>query len=367
MATFRKRGKTWQYRVRHSIDGEQKEISKGGFRTKAEAKVEADKIEHEINMGVNHWKGDMLFLDYYKQWVDAYKMGVYSYETDRFYKHAIKLVEKYFKNVQLKNITKEDYQVFLNEYSEGRSKETVRKAHTKLGAALRSAYENGYIQRNPAIRPTIKGTDKSSGEDKYLHASEAKRLMESLLDGIKPMYTTRYMLVLQLATGMRVSEVMALQFKDLDFLHSRIDINKSWDYKFTNDFKSTKNKESRNISIDKRTMDIIRELYDYQLSRKVIDSKQLLFMGKRKVPSIHAINKTLRRACERAEIPVVTSHAMRHTHASMLILQGADLTFIADRLGHKDTGITAEVYVHVLKELREKNDKKVQEIFSNLY
>ncbi len=202
--------------------------------------MEADRIEHEINLGVDHLKGDMPFIDYYTNWVNAYKMGVFSEETDRFYRHAIKLVEQYFDGLLLKNITREKYQNFLNQYAEGRSKESVRKAHTKIGAALRDAHQNGYLQRNPAERPTIKGNDGQKESMKYLQASEAKKLIKELLHDIQPSYTSRYMLILQLATGMRISEVMALQFKDFDFLHNRVDINKSWDYKFNNEFKPTK-------------------------------------------------------------------------------------------------------------------------------
>lgn len=368
MASFRKRGEKWEYRIRYMKDGKQKELSKSGFRTKSEAKVEADRIEHEINLGVDHAKGDTLFTDYYRSWVKAYKTGVYSTETDKFYEHAIKLVNEYFSNIPLKEITREMYQNFLNEYSKGRSKETVRKTHTKIGAALRDAHQNGYLQRNPASRPIIKGADGQKDSMKYLHAKEAKSLINELLDGLKPTYTTRYMLLLQLATGMRISEVMALQFKDFDFVRNRIDVNKSWDYKFHNDFKPTKNKDTRNISVDKRSMAIIKELYDYQLSQKVIDSKQLIFVGRAgKVPSVHAINKALRRACGRAKIPVVTSHALRHTHASMLILEGADISYIARRLGHRDSSVTIEVYIHVLKELEKRNEEKIDDIFTALF
>lgn len=52
--------------------------------------------------------------------------------------------------------------------------------------------------------------------------------------------------------------------------------------------------------------------------------------------------------------PVMTSHALRHTHASMLILKGADLAYVAKRLGHRDSSVTSQVYVHVLEELEEK-------------
>ena len=143
MASFRKRGKTWQYRIKHN--GE--EISKGGFRTKGEAQSAATTIEYELGIGIDVNKADQLFIDYYKQWIKTYKIGVYSEETDCFYLNAVKLIEEYFPTRKLKEITRDDYQLFLddyqlflNDYAENngnqRSKETVRKTHTKLAHHL---------------------------------------------------------------------------------------------------------------------------------------------------------------------------------------------------------------------------------------
>src|SRR5699024_2203661 len=161
--------------------------------------------------------------------------------------------------------------------------------------------------------------------------------------------------------------IMGLQFKDINFLNNRIDINKSWDYKYTNDFKPTKNRESRNISVDKNTMEIIKRLYDHQLSKKIQDNKQRLFAVNGKIPDINAVNKALRRACKRAGVQEVTSHALRHTHASLLILNGVSMTYISQRLGHQTISITEEVYSHVLDELAVKNEKESADMFFNIY
>ncbi len=367
MASFRKRGKTWQYRIKHNGD----EISKGGFRTKGEAQSAATTVEYELGIGIDVNKGEQLFIDYYKKWIKTYKLGVYSKETDRFYLNAVKLIEKYFPNKKLKEITRDDYQLFLNDYAENnghqRSKETVRKTHTKIGAALREAIANGYIVHDPTYKITIRGAEGTKDSEKYLDEEESKLLLDELMDRIVLNYTTRYMLILQLATGMRISEVMALQFKDFNFLNNYIDINKSWDYKETLDFKPTKNRETRIISVDKKTMKLMKDFYDYQLSQKVVDNKQRIFAVNGKVPDVNSINRALKRACKRAGIMEVTSHALRHTHASLLLLNGVSLAYISRRLGHKDITMTANTYSHVLKELEAKSEKESADIFYNIY
>lgn len=288
-------------------------------------------------------------------------------DNDRSYKHAMALADRYFGELKLKEIDHETYQNFLNDYSKGRARATVKKANDKIGAPLRHAFNHGHIPNNPTYKVKIDGDNAQKEAEKYLNKHEAEAVLKELLNGIRVDYTTRYMLILQLATGARIGEIMGLQFKDINFLNNRIDINKSWDYKYTNDFKPTKNRESRNISVDKNTMEIIKRLYDHQLSKKIQDNKQRLFAVNGKIPDINAVNKALRRACKRAGVQEVTSHALRHTHASLLILNGVSMTYISQRLGHQTISITEEVYSHVLDELAVKNEKESADMFFNIY
>lgn len=367
MATYRKRGNNWEYRIRYTVNGELKTISKGGFKTKTEARVEATNIENELHRGTNLTMGDKLFTEYYENWINTYKIGAFSPETDKFYKGALKLVKKHFEGVKLKDISRKSYQDFLNEYSIGRSKETVRKAHTKVGACLKDAFYNGYIPLDPSYRPTIRGKDGVKESSKFLHKEEAKKLLEALKENVKLTYVSRYMLILQFATGARISEIMAITFDDLNFKKNTLKIDKSWDYKFYHDFKPTKNHEERTITIDQETIDIIKPFYEYQKNKKLVDNKNRLFASHNKIPSINAINKSLKRACIRADIPVVTSHALRHTHASLLLMNDINIAYISRRLGHKDITITTEVYSHLLKELEMKNEKESIDFFETMY
>jgi len=363
MASFRKRGNSWQYRIKHN--GE--EISKSGFRTKAEAKVAANKVEHELNIGVNITASDQLFTDYFKQWFDTYKKGQFSEDNDRTYQHAMALAEEYFADKRLKDIDHKAYQSFLNDYAKERAKSTVDKVNDKVGAPLRHAFNHGHIQHNPTYKVNIGGDEAADESDKYLNKHEAEKVLGELLNNIRVDYLTRYMLILQLATGARIGEIMALQFGDLNFLNNRIDISKTWDYKYTQDFKPTKNREVRNISVDAQTMKIIKAVYDDQRAKKVQDRKQRLFAKDGKVPGVNAVNKALKRACKRAGVKEVTSHALRHTHASLLILNGVSMAYISKRLGHQSITITEGVYSHVVEELEVKNEKESADMFYDIY
>lgn len=58
----------------------------------------------------------------------------------------------------------------------------------------------------------------------------------------------------------------------------------------------------------------------------------------------------------------LTPHAMRHTHASLLAEHGVDLETISRRLGHGDSRVTKEIYLHVTKTLKEKDDAQIAKV-----
>lgn len=367
MASFRRRGDRWEFRIREKDLVGDDPISKGGFRTKAEAKAAADKLEYELRMGVHSNDGNMLFSDYYERWMNAYKIDTVAEATKREYSRALNLVNEHFSGVRLKDMTSIDYQTFLNDFSEGRARSTVKKLHKKIAPSLRRAFRDNHISVDVTYEVSFRGYESQKESEKYLNHKEYENLIEALLDGLELTMTTRYMILLQSATGMRIGEIMALQFKDIDFLHNRIDITKGFDYKYDQKFIPTKNKLTRNIEVEKEVLDIIRPFYDYQHNQKIKDSQQRLFAVKGKVPSVGGVNGTLKRACRRADIQKVTSHALRHTHASILILQGVDLAYISERLGHKDMTVTLETYSHVLNELRVKEEKEASKVMKSFF
>ena len=81
--------------------------------------------------------------------------------------------------------------------------------------------------------------------------------------------------------------------------------------------------------------------------------------------SNNAVNKTLEHALKRAGIEkVVTFHALRHTHASILLSQGVQLLTVSRRLGHADANITLKTYAHILDDMRLTEAQKIKEILT---
>lgn len=367
MASYRKKGNYWYYRVSYKDADKKKTKEKGGFRTKKEAQLAAAKLEAEIHSGTNVYKQDIMFLDYYEQWYTLYKKDKFSLETNRNYTYAINVAEKFFKNVRLKNMNRETYQRMINDYAKTHSYETVKKLNSMFRACFNDAVHAGDLPRSPAYKVTLSGLPPKRESDKYLNEFEAKALIESVLDGIRPSYVSRYMILLALASGARYAEIIGLTTDCVDFENNTIKIDKTWNYRDLNDFSTTKNESSiRSLQIDGFTMDKIKELI---VSRSNPHPRGLIFVDKNDEPiSSTGVNKALRKALMRAKIEAnITFHSLRHTHGSLLLLHDTSLIYVSKRLGHSNMETTANIYSHLVKELNEKGNQISDSVMDNLY
>ncbi|MCP9380455.1 site-specific integrase, partial [Lacticaseibacillus paracasei] len=130
MATFRKRGKYWEYRVKYTDSaGKQLVASHGGYRLKSSAQDAAEAVEDDLKRGGDPSKAGTLFLDYWDQWIDAYKSGDKSLNTEYRYTLLRKHLKSRFDGRELGSIRPIEWQRFLNDFAAGkdRKKKTTRK------------------------------------------------------------------------------------------------------------------------------------------------------------------------------------------------------------------------------------------------
>ena len=356
MASIYKRGKTWTYKVYYYDNGKQKAVSKGGFKSKAEARDASILRENEMLQGKNFSKEKMLLADYMENWANLYKDGTIAYKSMRRLKTITAYVREYY-NVPLKDITIDNYQQFLNTLALTRSKPTVKKYHDYVKACIKHAIQSKILVYDPTVAVVIKGNDERTKDEdiKHLSYSEFNALHKALMDGINPFYTARYVILLGMYTGARFGECLGLTWDCIDFENCTIRIEKGFDYHYTNDFTDGKTKNS------KRTIEVNHELLDVlqQLPRDNEDDRVFTRM------SNNAVNKTLEHALKRAGIEkVVTFHALRHTHASILLSQGVQLLTVSRRLGHADANITLKTYAHILDDMKIKEAQKIKEILT---
>ncbi|WP_457801129.1 tyrosine-type recombinase/integrase [Limosilactobacillus reuteri] len=361
MANFMKRGKKWQARITwRDSDGKLHQKSKSGFDTKQQAKQYAAELETKRLSGRNIEK-DPTFSEYFEQWHDIYKKPSISSTTDRHYTFVKNIIEKYFKDKKLKKITRSSYQRFINEYGAEHAPETVKKINTIIKACVKSAVIDGILSKNFAEQVNLVANKDKERQVEYLSVAELKKLKNQCLEGRSRHFTSRYMILTAIYTGMRPEEIKGLTWNDINFKNHTIDINKAWDSD-KQEFKPTKNESSnRIVRVNLDLLNVLSEL-------KANHTKMIFEDQFGTIPTSTAYNKTLRAIMKKAEIQKrgFQFYSLRHCHVAYLLSQGVDLYIISKRLGHSNTTITTKVYAYLIDEYKIKSDDQIEKYLQKM-
>jgi len=299
----------------------------------------------------------MLFIDYYKEWIQIYKEGAVRKVTMNKYYSTLSWLKKLIPELEMNNLTRTTYQRLLNDYAESHERQTTMDFHHQLKGAILDAVDEGLISINPTRKVIIKGKEPRAKKTKFLNQFQLQTLMANLKLSNK--MNTDWLILLIAKTGIRFSEALGLTSSDFDFANQTISINKTWDYKGDGGFQPTKNRSSvRKIQIDWRTAS--------QFSGLICDMKkeEPIFVNGKVYNS--TINNTLKRRCEKANVPIISIHGLRHTHASLLLFSGVSIASVARRLGHASMTTTQKTYLHIIHELESKDVDNVMRLLAGL-
>ena len=302
-----------------------------------------------------------LFYKYYKQWISLYKENaIRPINLDKYYLAQRKLREL-APDLHLNQLNRRTYQDLINRYAETHERKTVLDFHHHLRASLVDAVDDGLLEKDPTRRIIIKGiTKKQRKKTKYLSMYELQTLLKHL--NLGPELNWDWFILLVAKTGLRYAEALGLTPEDFNFETQELTINKSWDYKSKHGkFQPTKNKSSnRTVMLDWKTMNQFQQLI------KDKQSHQPIFVPRGKRVYNSTINNILNRYCKACEIPVISIHGLRHTHASLLLYEGVSIASVAKWLGHANTTTTQQTYIHIIQELENKDTDKVLQHLSKL-
>lgn len=302
-------------------------------------------------------KRQVLFCNYYEQWITVYKEGAIRPVTMKKYKMAHQWLVKLVPDMLLEDLDRISYQKLLNDYAEEHEHQTTLDFHHHVKCAILDAVDEGLISRDPTRKAIIKGKKPRDKKPKYLNQFELHKLIEDL--ELEDKVTWDWFLLLVSKTGMRFSEALALTPKDFDFSHQTLSISKTWDYKGNGGFLPTKNKSS----VRKIQMDWLTVMQFARLVKNLPEDEPIFVEG---TVYNSTVNGILERHCKNAGIPVISVHGLRHTHASLLLFAGVSIASVARRLGHASMTTTQKTYLHIIQELESKDVDIIMRSLSNL-
>lgn len=156
-----------------------------------------------------------------------------------------------------------------------------------------------------------------------------------------------------LRTGIRKGELLGLLWKDIDLEEKTISISKS---RSNYGIKEPKTSSSyRTISIDNTLVEEIKDYQKWQDKNRskhginYVESNYVITTWNGTPMGTFGVNKVIRTIVDKANLPKISPHGLRHTHAIMMLESGNDIKIVSDRLGHSSLNITTDVYLHITK------------------
>lgn len=362
MANFMKRGSKWQARITWRDDlGKLRQKSKLGFETKQQAKqwaIEQEKKHIDGQLTDN----DPAFANYFDEWFSTYKKDKISLSTQRLYFKTSERIHKHWGNKKISDVTRRQYQKFMNSFGKSHAKETVQKTNSIIRACVKDAILDGIIARDFTQRIELTWDKSRTVKVKYLSIEQINDLVNSLESNIKPTYISCYMILTAIYTGMRLGEIMALKWSDINFSFKTISISKSYDYVSGGKIKPPKTESSnRTISVNQSLLDLLNQLKE--------NDHDFVFMGNNgKIPGSTAVNKTLKKhlALCGIERNNFHFHSLRHSHVAYLLANDIDLYAISQRLGHSNMTTTAKKYAYLIDEYRARSNQRINQALEKI-
>lgn len=366
MGYIRKRSNGWSYTVSLGLNlktNEYKQKSKGGFKTKAECKAAMVEIENKINKNEYFEESKITLESYLNEWLDNIRYNI-AESTYVFYKDIVdRILIKNLGKIQIEKLKALQIQSFLTNMINKNvlSTTTVRHYYNVLNIALNQAVKWQIIQMNPCN--LVEAPKKQKAKIAVLKPNEVDKL---LLYTKKSEYKVMYIpLVLALTCGMRRGEILGLQWEDVD-LEKGITKIKHNLVKVGTSCKLTTPKTDSSIRTIALLPTTIKVLKEYKENKKIIKiNKDYDYVccwenGEPIKPDYPS--HTLKVLLERCNLPHIRFHDLRHTHATMLLMQNVNVKVVSERLGHSKIDMTLDTYSHVLPQMQQEAVDKLEDL-----
>ena len=372
--SIEKRGKN-SYRLSclagYNLQGKPIKKTKTVHGTKKEAEIELAKFVADGQKGRSVEGKSLKFSEFTEIWKrdygskelapSTYKRYCRMLETrllpyfGHFYVNKIKPTDI----MQFYDLLSKDTQLVRKKDNDGNktlkplSGKTILEHHRLLRAMLHKAVYWQVIVSNPAER--VQPPKAKKPKRKYYDDDQCKILLENLeqLDEEQIKYKTA--IILTVFTGVRLGELMGLEWNDIDFRNGIVSINRSSQYLAdTGVFTKVPKTESsiREIAIPDFVISLLEEYklwYEEQKSlygELWINSNRLFVQADGKPMHPSTISKWFVKFIGQIGLPVINFHGLRHTNATLLIAQNIDVAVVAARLGHAQITTTFNFYVH---------------------
>lgn len=342
----KKNGK-WYFVASLGYDNEGKRVRhwERGFSTQKEAKAAYDEYMGNYSKTSVKKNSTMTYWEFYETYFEPdYRRSVrestFENRASMMRKHFV-----YFRNRKLKDINAPMLKRWQNELSKDYSNAYIRLVYGMFQMSLDLAVRLGLLQRNVAKQ--VGNVRKGSVRLDFWTKEEFVKVAFTFdLDD----YYERFSFVVVwtlFMTGLRIGEAQALLWTDIDFEGKTLSVCKSMYYKSARNFTVTPPKtkaSNRVIALDDAT---VRHLAEWRAVQARNVESEYVFSYNGLPTNKHTVSHIIERHAKAAGVHRIKIHALRHSHASLLISLGENALVVRDRLGHEDIETTLGTYGHL--------------------
>ncbi|MSR92276.1 site-specific integrase [Inconstantimicrobium porci] len=372
MASYRKlKNNKWEVTIdlgRDPLTGKRKRAYKSGFKTKKEAVAYANSFSVDVANGLNVIDSKVLLKDFINTWYNDYKSNTLSMNTKASYSSRInKFIIPYLGHIPISKITTANVQQFYNDLIKQGSKPNSAK---KIIEVLRGCFKYAKKLNLVTFLPTDIETVPQEAEKVAVWDDNQ---LKYFLSEIKDTWLYVPIMIISL-TGLRVGELCGLRWDNVDFENGIIHVceqvtNDKMNKTLIHTDKLKTKTSYRDISIPNSLIHVLKE---HKLSQPCNNHKGFVVLDRQNkmcnprnvsmnftnavqkyklsADDIHSSKKKY--STNYMQLPQISIHDLRHTHATILLLKGENIKVISERLGHNSVKITLDTYSHVLPSMQ---------------
>ncbi len=335
-------------------------------------------IKTQIDSGTFIEPSKITLSEWLEVWLRDFKQGNIDQNTFESYSENIRLhVAPRIGQIKLSGLHDFHIQGLYRELQEdgarkdkkpgGLSTRSIKYIHTILNGALKRAKKSKLIKDNPCEDLELPRQEKK--EPRFLDGDQVTAFLK---EAKQCRYYTAFLV--DLNTGLRQGELLALTWEDIDMKTGEIQVTKTVEQSGKHGLRiknHTKNKKNRTVGITKAILEVLtfwkaRVDGEKQDLGEAYGDMNLVFpneIGGITYP--RAFARQFDRALKRAGMEGAASvHSLRHSFATLSLQEGADLKSIQEALGHHSASFTLDVYGHVTKKMKRDAEEKIGKLLT---
>lgn len=376
MATIEKRGDSYRIVISCGFDVNGKRI-KRSITWKPDRAYTPKQLEKALNKAAVEFEEKVLngeiaadsrlkLVDFIPQYMESAKLKLEPTTIEEYTRVINKYILPALGHLRLKDIRPAHVQKFVNMLSSGEYRQdgktgalkpaSVKRYYAVLQSILSAAYRLELLPSNPTDSGKITLPTMDEQKTDIMSKEQLAEMLEAL--DSEPLQL-RVIVHLAIITGCRRGELTSLKWSDIDFDKCEITVSKSL-YQLKGEkakTKRTKNKKKRVVTIPEYCIELLRQLHIEQTEKRFrlgtawngTADNYVFIKNDGSVMHPNTPTEQFNDFLERHELKHIKFHALRHTSATLSLLNGANIKQVAARLGHSQLSTTNR-YLHAIQE-----------------